>query len=219
MEGLFSGSTILPLLALSLILSLGTSFDIFLIIAFKTYQNIDITQQFLQDHVDLIIQTSKYILPLFLASQVWKFLRDVQSSTNTFNSSNGFPAKPLLFQCETSHIRMFPKKHGFSYSYLQVGIPVGFLGHSGGMISVLDHEHQRSWYQRWFSLKKGNGWWTVNGDDYLARGHCQDGLAGKLREYLISQVRHPFLSSSSDIRDVDNVFRAKIQNNTPMPTS
>lgn len=30
---------------------------------------------------------------------------------------------------------------------------------------------------------------VVNGDDYLGRGHSENGLRGKLDEYLVSQVR------------------------------
>ncbi|KAK5735211.1 hypothetical protein LTR17_008379 [Elasticomyces elasticus] len=34
---------------------------------------------------------------------------------------------PLLLTSRTTHSRMFPKKHAFSYSYLLVGIPVGWF--------------------------------------------------------------------------------------------
>ncbi|KAL8910450.1 MAG: hypothetical protein Q9171_004244 [Xanthocarpia ochracea] len=40
--------------------------------------------------------------------------------------SYGYVMKPLLFPSKTSHTRLFPKKHSFTYSYLLVGIPVGW---------------------------------------------------------------------------------------------
>ena len=44
--------------------------------------------------------------------------------------------KPLLFPSRTSHMRLFPKNHSFSYSYLLVGIPVGWRGSTGSLISA-----------------------------------------------------------------------------------
>ncbi|KAI1002211.1 hypothetical protein K3495_g5996 [Podosphaera aphanis] len=74
---------------------------------------------------------------------------------------------------------MSPVKHSFSYSYLLTGIPVGLRGTVGGMISI-DEKDSNSW----LSWKP---WYTVNGDNYLARGHHPDGLQGKLSDYLRSQ--------------------------------
>ncbi|RKF57829.1 putative cyclopropane-fatty-acyl-phospholipid synthase protein [Erysiphe neolycopersici] len=74
---------------------------------------------------------------------------------------------------------MFPIRHSFSYSYLLAGIPVGFKGSIGGIISV-DVERKHSWFSR-------KSWFTVHGDDYLARGHHPDGLEGKLQDYLKTQ--------------------------------
>lgn len=47
------------------------------------------------------------------------------------------------------------------------------------------------WYQRLFSSKPGSAWYKVNGDDYLARGHVDGGLRGKLDAYLLSQGEDP----------------------------
>ncbi|POS85734.1 hypothetical protein EPUL_003159 [Erysiphe pulchra] len=74
---------------------------------------------------------------------------------------------------------MFPTRHSFSYSYLLAGIPIGFKGSIGGFISV-DEERKNSWFSR-------KSWFTVHGDDYLARGHHPDGLEGKLQDYLKTQ--------------------------------
>ena len=83
---------------------------------------------------------------------------------------------------------MFPSKHGFGYSYLLTGVPVGWEGSVGGMISEDDGKEQAPWYLRLFSLNPGDAWYTVNGDDYLNRGHVEGGLQGKLRKYLEGQV-------------------------------
>ena len=83
---------------------------------------------------------------------------------------------------------MFPTKHGFKYSYLLVGIPIGWRGSVGGMIAADVEEKEVSWYSRLLSLQSGNAWYRVNGDDYLKRGHVEGGLQGKLHQYLESEV-------------------------------
>ncbi|KAI1473953.1 hypothetical protein F4774DRAFT_422783 [Daldinia eschscholtzii] len=85
------------------------------------------------------------------------------------------PGRPLLFPCRTTHTRLFPKKHSFSYSYLLVGVPVGWTGVAGGMISNDEH-----------STGVG-GWYKVDASDYLDRGNGHLGLRGKLNNYLESQ--------------------------------
>ncbi|KAI4866740.1 hypothetical protein F4820DRAFT_457416 [Hypoxylon rubiginosum] len=85
------------------------------------------------------------------------------------------PGRPLLFPCQTTHTRFFPKKHSFSYSYLLVGIPIGWTGAAGGMISNDEHNT---------GVK---GWYSINAADYLERGNGHLGLRGKLDAYLESQ--------------------------------
>ncbi|KAI1389413.1 uncharacterized protein F4822DRAFT_427764 [Hypoxylon trugodes] len=85
------------------------------------------------------------------------------------------PGRPLLFPCQTTHTRFFPEKHSFSYSYLLVGIPVGWTGAAGGMISN---------DERGTSIE---GWYKVDAADYLERGNGHLGLRGKLDAYLESQ--------------------------------
>ena len=96
--------------------------------------------------------------------------------------------KPLLFPCETTHSRFFPEKHSFAYSYLLVGIPVGWSGSSGGMISA-DAKYKTSWMP-WFTCKPpaGQAFYNINAEHYLARGDGSLGLRGKLDRYLESQV-------------------------------
>lgn len=79
---------------------------------------------------------------------------------------------PLLIPSRTSHSRIFPKKHSFSYSYLFVGVPIGIRGRISNALSV--DSSQSSWF-------------NVRAADYLARGSGQLGLAGKLKRYLHTQ--------------------------------
>jgi DUF1365 family protein len=87
---------------------------------------------------------------------------------------------PLMIPCRTTHTRVFPAKHSFSYSYLFVGIPVGWTGRAGSILSAdrqcgsVQGESRRTWF-------------SVEADDYLERGTHSDGLRGKLFEYLRSQ--------------------------------
>jgi hypothetical protein len=82
---------------------------------------------------------------------------------------------PLLLPSHTTHTRLFPKKHSFSYSYLQVSIPLGFEGRRcGALISV--------------GQVKRKGWFHVQASDYLHRHSNETTFKGKLTEYLVSQV-------------------------------
>ena len=98
------------------------------------------------------------------------------------------PSKPFLIPSRTSHTRFFPQKHSFSYSYLTVGVPIGFRGSSNGMLSA-DIPCEADISQPWYSKLMSKCWFDVNSDDYLARGFCKEGLRGKLDDYLASQVR------------------------------
>lgn len=96
----------------------------------------------------------------------------------------------LLFPSKTTHSRLFPKQHSFVYSYLVVGIPVGWEGGSGGMVSSTSSE------QPWFS-RLSRGWFHVDPADYLHRGDRHLGLRGKLDAYLRSQVGAPMMSQTT----------------------
>ena len=93
------------------------------------------------------------------------------------------PMKPLVFPCRTSHTRIFPKTHSFSYSYLFVGIPVGWRGYVNTVLSA--DLKSLPWSDRQSSQ---TGWFNVDSADHLARGDSVHGLQGKLDEYLRTQV-------------------------------
>lgn len=92
------------------------------------------------------------------------------------------PMKPVLFPCRTSHTRLFPRKHSFSYSYLFVGIPVGWRGYVSTILSA-DLKTLP-----WGNRQPEIGWFNVDSADHLARGEKLHGLQGKLDAYLESQV-------------------------------
>ena len=98
--------------------------------------------------------------------------------------------KPLLFPCRTSHTRFFPKKHSFSYSYLFVGIPVGWRGSVGSLLSADLELPLEDKAQVIPSFDGGKGWFSVEATDHLERGFHPFGLQGKLHAYLRSQVWH-----------------------------
>ncbi|KIW11381.1 hypothetical protein PV08_10681 [Exophiala spinifera] len=94
---------------------------------------------------------------------------------------------PRIFESRTTHTRLFPARHSFSYSYLLVGVPVGWNGSAGHVLSS-DCSHQAK-----DAVGAGHGgrcgWFSIHADDYLGRGgrpHV-DGLRGKLDNFLESQ--------------------------------
>ncbi len=102
------------------------------------------------------------------------------------------PGKVLLFPCQIFHSRLFPRKHSFLYSYLAVGIPVGFEGTAGGMVSVgaRGKGKGKQGLLSCFFPAAARGWFTVDPADYLERGRPELGLRGKLDEYLRAQVSY-----------------------------
>jgi DUF1365 family protein len=114
---------------------------------------------------------------------VWQMMREAQSapSVETEHKEMKF-LKPCVFPCRTTHSRLFPTKHSFSYSYLYVGIPVGWRGQAGNMLSADSDLGGSNTSKTWFG---------VVAEDYLERGVHDRGLQGKLQDYLISQGISP----------------------------
>lgn len=126
-------------------------------------------------------------IPLAAAISAIGFLRlsrresasEAQLEEQETNAIKG-PFPPLLFPSKTTHMRLFPQKHGFGYSYLLVGVPVGWRGTIGSLISVDEHLLPQR--------RRKNGWFHVRAADYLERGGEGVDLKTKLSEYLRSQV-------------------------------
>lgn len=89
---------------------------------------------------------------------------------------------PSMIPCRTTHSRLFPTKHSFSYSYLYVGIPVGWRGYAGSLLSA-DSDPS--------NIHRRKTWFSVAAEDYLERGVHEQGLEGKLQDYLASQNVSP----------------------------
>lgn len=117
----------------------------------------------------------------------WRFSQSSAGRGNkTQDPCSTLKLKPLIFPCRTSHTRMFPQKHSFSYSYLFVGVPIGYQGSSGSLLSaesgILPDEDKKTKH-----IPKTKSWFRVEAADYLSRGNTL-GLEGNLHAYLKSQV-------------------------------
>jgi hypothetical protein len=172
---------------LCLVVGLGTRFELFLVASVALYRGWNEVRELTGIHIEtaLISRILQFGVVMFSVLQV---IRSVVTLSYTTPNTADFPAKPLFFPCETSHKRLFPQKNAFKYSYLLTGIPVGWKGTSGGMISADVDKDGRPWYLRMLSLKPSGSWWSVHGDNYMGRGSVEDGLRGKLDQYLREEV-------------------------------
>ena len=125
---------------------------------------------------------------------IWKVtdLNHIHANSGAASQRNGSAQllEPLIFPCRTTHTRLFPKKHSFSYSYLYVGIPVGWRGSVRTLLSAdiealscANDDHVGR------PRREKRAWLSVEATDYLNRGGAHLGLQGKLHEYLVSQAR------------------------------
>ncbi len=126
-------------------------------------------------------------LALRLASLFYYMLRSQITPDKQPVSHDGITAasflKPLVFPSRTSHARFFPKKHSFSYSYLLVGVPIGWRGVVGLFLSVDEDDALRG------ATSGRAAWLNVRATDHLHRGYDHRGLKGKLESFLATQVR------------------------------
>lgn len=204
----------MSLLPLAIVLLFGRILDVVLLFSIGLYRNWDTVQNFINLYINptIVIDTTKAAVSLFILLQIVRYIRGLKQ---TSSPSNDFPLKPLLFPSQTSHVRMFPTKHGFTYSYLLTGVPVGWRGSVGGMLSEDDSKSPTAWHRRIFSLDLGGAWYTINSDDYLDRGHAEGGLEEKLRDYLQGKVR----MEPQILLDLLTQTRALIPLDLHMPTS
>ena len=100
------------------------------------------------------------------------------------NSHVTQPFKPLFFPARTSHTRLFPKQHSFSYSYLLLGIPIGWEGYAGGSFFSVDTSCSRG--SSVYRSRNARGWFNIENEDYLQTGYCTN-LKEKLDDYLKGQ--------------------------------
>lgn len=128
---------------------------------------------------ELIWKGLQYALIGIVSFQAVRCLLPVASTTTTRWTGQG---KVLLFPCEITHSRLFPNNHSFAYSYLVIGIPIGWEGVAGGLVSSMIRK------TAWSPLLM-MGWYNVDPADHFERGGAYLGLRGKLDAYLKSQVR------------------------------
>lgn len=83
----------------------------------------------------------------------------------------------LVFPGRTSHTRLFPKAHSFSYGFLIAVVPVRNC--KSNWFAAIDNEN-KPWWRR--------GWLRVDPRDHLHRGDDDHGLSYKLDRYLESKV-------------------------------
>jgi hypothetical protein len=171
---------------IAFIWSCGRTLDIVLFCLFAFGRHWDALKEFVYLYSDptIVIEFATTAVFWFTLFQLARCLTGLITPSAWCDE---FPAKPMLFPCQTTHTRLFPKKHSFSYSYLYVGVPVGWRGSSGGLLSVDEPKDEKPWYLKWLSLRPGS-WFSVDGDHYLARGHVEGGLRGKLDAYIQSEV-------------------------------
>ncbi|KAK0376092.1 hypothetical protein CLIM01_06563 [Colletotrichum limetticola] len=178
---------------------LGTYLDTALLLVFTSYRNKRLLADLISPYVDPhLLRNQLLLLPGFLLGfvllQICRFLLGLDAPTASETETRKWkttPVKPLLIPCTTTHRRTFPEKHAFVYSYLVVGIPVGWKGNYGGMVSC---DVDEAGWLSWFSLAPrtaGRAWFHVDPADYLERGNGHLGLRGKLDAYLTSQGADP----------------------------
>lgn len=98
------------------------------------------------------------------------------------------PGQPYLIPCKTTHRRLLPKKHSFSYSYLTIGVPVDFRGSVNGMIAVDENPVPSFGGLVPFANLLSRSWYYIQASDHLQRNHHGLCIRGKLNLFLLSEV-------------------------------
>lgn len=173
---------------------LGNKRDVLFVLSLRLYRDWNTVRDFwtLHGNTSYVIYSIGTILSAFILLQILRYTLNL-TSKDLVVAKDGFPVGPLLFPCRTDHSRTAPKKHTFTYSYFLVGVPIDWSGNSGGMISSGQLEKSKPWYMSAldtlsFGLGGTGAWWNINADDYLGRGTDKDGLRGKLRSFIETQV-------------------------------
>ena len=186
----FEMGNLVRLLPMGMFTLFGNRTDVMILVAYKMWKDRNFIWPYLQGYVTridfhlLVVFASIFIIFLTLLQVQRMFMGFRVPDTDL----GDFISKPRLFPCRTAHTRFFPKKNSFSYPYIMVGVPVGWKGVTGGMLSVDMPRGDRSGIRRLVSFKPWSCWYTVDGDDHLGRGHVEGGLEEKLHEYLKTQV-------------------------------
>lgn len=127
------------------------------------------------------VHTMATVLLLFitLLTGSW-FLKGLLSRSETrslpLKTGAGIdPQRSYLLPGRMSHVRLRPKVHRFTYSYLMVGIAVRNQS-SNWLLSI----GKKNWWQR--------GWLQVLAADHLGRGNDSREIEHKVDSYIAEQV-------------------------------
>lgn len=125
------------------------------------------------------------IATLALAGLLLWVLVDSRRLISTAHSPSNIMGRPMLFPVTLTHTRVSPVKNQFSHRVLLVGIPIGFRGRIGPLLSIDQGSPTMSYIT---SLTKFFAWFSFDPVRYLQRGDNEHGLRDKLDRFLRSQV-------------------------------
>ncbi|GFN17099.1 uncharacterized protein AtWU_06901 [Aspergillus tubingensis] len=96
-----------------------------------------------------------------------------------------FLGRPLLFPAKLSHARRFPatERYNYWYDYFMIGIPVGFRGRIGNLISIDNQPTSESILEKC--------WFTIDPAYYLEPGSGDRTLEEKLHIFLHNLGENP----------------------------
>ncbi|KAK3403052.1 hypothetical protein B0T20DRAFT_14361 [Sordaria brevicollis] len=136
-----------------------------------------------------VAQTFVVTAAVFLLFQLIQILR-LKWTTLETSEWDGH-GQVLLLPCRTTHTRLSPKSHTFSYAYLVVGVPVGYRGNVANMVSVgvKRSSNWASWLSSSSQVQKA--WFDVDASDYLQRQSEELTLREKLDNYFETQGVDP----------------------------
>lgn len=126
------------------------------------------------------------IATLALAGLLLWVLVDSRKLVSTVKSPNFILGRPLLFPVTLTHTRVSPVKNQFSHRAFLVGIPIGFRGRIGPLLSI---DQDPLTLSNITSLGQFFAWFSFDPVRYLQRGHNEHGLRDKMDRFLRSQVR------------------------------
>ena len=125
------------------------------------------------------------IATLALAGLLVWVLLDSRGLISTTPNPKRVIGRPLLFPATLTHTRVSPVKNKFSHRVFFVGIPIGFRGQIGRLLSI-DQDDSTLPYTK--LLRQLFTWFSFDPVRYLQREDNEYGLRDKLDRFLRSQV-------------------------------
>jgi DUF1365 family protein len=144
-----------------------------------------------------------YLLPLLAVNvtQVLYLSTASEDATNDSPATSDLLLKPIIFPTSTAHTRFFPRRHSFRYSYLLVGVPIGWRGRIG---NVLGCDESSPGQVAWWKAP----WLSVHAEDYLY--YTRDSVQGKGADPNTTSLRDKLdaylLGENADPKDFPHVY-------------